>query len=124
MYTRDVFRAPHDHMRHAIHVSEVLESAISTAREMHRYRSEIYSELPQNVLGRSHKRPANEYAAFQISTLQNLKLRSDSNRARLGQEINYVSSQIFPQLFKENAADLSGRCSTILLCKTATSSSQ
>ncbi|RYO74280.1 hypothetical protein DL766_007592 [Monosporascus sp. MC13-8B] len=91
---RDVFRPTHDHMRHAIHVSEILESAVSTAMEMQRCRAEIYKDLPRDLLGKTYEQQANEYAAFQVSVVRNLKLRSESNQARLGQEINYAFNNL------------------------------
>ncbi|RYP67120.1 hypothetical protein DL771_007445 [Monosporascus sp. 5C6A] len=81
MRTRDVFRPTRDLMRHAIHASESLESAVSTAMEMQRCRAEIYKGLPRNLLGKTYEQQANECAAFQISAVG--KLRSGPLQHRL-----------------------------------------
>jgi hypothetical protein len=41
-------------------------------------------------LEETYRRQADDYALFQLSLLKNLKLRSDSNRARLADEIHSV----------------------------------
>ncbi|KAK3357807.1 hypothetical protein B0T25DRAFT_567056 [Lasiosphaeria hispida] len=95
--SRDVFKPTHEHTRHAIHMSEVLESAVCTAMEMQRCRSEIYNSLPKKQLGYSYVLQANEYAAFHVSLVRNLKLRSDSNQARLADEINFAFNNLTRQ---------------------------
>lgn len=85
----EVFAPIHEFSRHSIHVAEVLEAAVEVMTEIQRCRSEVYENLPSN-LGDTYKQQAREYAQFQISIVKNLKLRSDSNRARLADEINLV----------------------------------
>ncbi|KAK0711790.1 hypothetical protein B0H67DRAFT_602492 [Lasiosphaeris hirsuta] len=94
--SRDVFKPTHEHTRHAIHVSEVLESAVCTATEMQRCQNEIYRSL-EKELDYSYVQQASEYAAFHVSVLKNLKLRSDSNQARLADEINFAFNNLTRQ---------------------------
>ncbi len=84
-----MFEPSHEHMRHAIHMTEVLEAAVQTATDMQSCRAEMYKSLA-NRLGQAYEQQVKEYAAFQISALKNLKLRSDSNQTRLSHEINFV----------------------------------
>lgn len=61
---------------------------VETLTEMQRCRTEIHKRVPD--LGILYKEQAMEYAQFQLSLVKNLKRRSDSNRARLVDEINLV----------------------------------
>lgn len=84
----EMFLPTHEFSRHAIHVSEVLEAAVETITAIDRCRAEIHERLPD--LDDTYKNQAKEYSRFQISLLKSLKLRSDSNRARLATEITFV----------------------------------
>ena len=84
----EMFLPAHDFSRHAIHVSEVLGVAVETITAMDRCRTEIHRRLPD--LYDDYISQAADYAQFQVSLLRSLKLRSDSNRARLETEITFV----------------------------------
>ena len=84
----EMFLPAHEFSRHAIHVSEVLEAAVETITAIDRCQAEIHERLPD--LDEAYKNQANEYSRFQISLLKSLKLRSDSNQARLATEITFV----------------------------------
>ncbi|KAK4139474.1 uncharacterized protein C8A04DRAFT_33030 [Dichotomopilus funicola] len=91
----EVFEPTHEYSRHAIHVSEVLDSVVETLTEMQRCRTEIHKRLSD--LDQPYKEEAMEYAQFQMSLMKNLKRRSDSNRARLVDEINLAFNSLARQ---------------------------
>lgn len=84
-----IFNPIHEMSRHAIHKSEVLESAIETLKELQRCRVEVHEKL-RDILEETYREQAKEYGQFQISLLSNLKLRSGSNQERLKDEIDLV----------------------------------
>ena len=90
LHPGDVFVPTHEFSRHAMHVSEVLEAAVGTISAINRCRVEVHACIPE--LSETYKCQTAEYARFQISLLENMKRRSDSNLARLATEITFVSS--------------------------------
>jgi hypothetical protein len=90
MGTSAIFGTSHEMSRHAIHVAEVLDATIGTVKEMQQRQTAIHRILV-STLGETYKEQAQDYVQFQISLLKNLKLRSDSNQARLKNEIDLVS---------------------------------
>ncbi|GAB1310594.1 hypothetical protein MFIFM68171_00804 [Madurella fahalii] len=91
-----VFNMMHEMSRHAIHLSEVLEAASDTLKEMQRCRAAIHERLRED-LGETYKEQAKDYAQFQLSLLSCLKLRSDSNQERLHNERNLAFNNIARQ---------------------------
>ncbi len=90
MRTGAIFSAIHEVHRHAIHTSDSLQATVETLSEMQRRRVEIHNRLPHD-LGETYREQAKDYAQFQISMFKSLKLRSDSIRERLKNEITLVS---------------------------------
>ncbi|KAK4193249.1 hypothetical protein QBC35DRAFT_100273 [Podospora australis] len=96
MRTGAIFSTIHDISRHAIHASEILEAAVDTLKELQRCRTAIHERLADD-LEETYKAQARDYTQFQISLLKNLKLRSDSNRERLKNEINLAFNNLTRQ---------------------------
>ncbi|KAK0622373.1 hypothetical protein B0T14DRAFT_563830 [Immersiella caudata] len=111
MRSRDMFAPTHGFTRHAIHVSEVLESAILTAVEARRCMTETHKALSPG-LDQTYCRQADDYASFQISMLRNLRLRSESNRARLADEIHSA----FNDLTRRDSSLIKSITIVTLLC--------
>ena len=103
-----MFSASHEMSRHAIHVAEVLEATIDTVREL-QHRQTTVHEILWNGLDETYTEQARHYVQFQISLLKNLKLRSNSNQARLKNEIDLVcicrKGQLTPKFVAIAGAD-------------------
>ncbi|VBB72038.1 Putative protein of unknown function [Podospora comata] len=115
MRTGAIFSEVHEMSRHAIHSSEVLEATIDTLKDLQRCRMMIHDSFPSRpppmaaatsasreattptYLTQTYKDQAIQYAQFQISLLKNLKLRADSNRERLKNEINTAFNNLTMQ---------------------------
>jgi len=90
MGTGAIFNAIHEVHRHAIHTSDNLQATVETLSEMQHRRIEVQKRL-QHDLGETYREQARDYAQFQISMFKSLKLRSDSIRERLKNEITLVN---------------------------------
>jgi hypothetical protein len=90
--------------RHAIHVGEVLGVTEDVLQTMLRQQCGVYNTLSK-TLTRTHREQMQEYSRFQIHVLQALKGRSDSNVARLQNEITLVGNllNVFPTLVSDFA---------------------
>ncbi|KAK0668340.1 hypothetical protein QBC41DRAFT_322163 [Cercophora samala] len=115
MRTGAIFSEVHEMSRHAIHSSEVLEATIDTLKDLQRCRTMVHDSFPSRApstvaevsaakdvtttthLTQTYKHQASQYAQFQISLLKNLKLRADSNRERLKNEINTAFNNLTMQ---------------------------
>ncbi|KAK4196951.1 hypothetical protein QBC40DRAFT_286388 [Triangularia verruculosa] len=112
MRTGAIFSEVHEMSRHAIHSSEILEATIDTLKDLQRCRTMIHDSFhsqPPSAAGavdgsmtptyltQTYKHQAHHYAQFQISLLKNLKLRADSNRERLKNEINTAFNNLTMQ---------------------------
>ncbi|KAK0748327.1 hypothetical protein B0T21DRAFT_356331 [Apiosordaria backusii] len=112
MRTGAIFSEVHEMSRHAIHSSETLEAAIDTLKELQRCRAMAHDSFPSRPpsatvaaddttattsLTQTYKHQAHQHAQFQISLLKNLKLRADSNRERLKNEINTAFNNLTMQ---------------------------
>ncbi|KAK3987792.1 hypothetical protein QBC44DRAFT_116468 [Cladorrhinum sp. PSN332] len=91
-----IFEAIHEISRHAIHSSEVIEAGVDTLKEMQRCQIAVHDKM-SDTLGETYIQQAREYTQFQITLLKNLKLRADSNRERLKNEINLAFNNITRQ---------------------------
>ncbi|KAK4231145.1 hypothetical protein QBC38DRAFT_451522 [Podospora fimiseda] len=96
MRTGEIFGAIHEISRHAIHSSEVLEAGVDTLKELHRCQIAVHNKIADE-LKETYTQQAREYTEFQITLLKNLKLRADSNRERLKNEINLAYNNITRQ---------------------------
>ncbi|KAK4177754.1 hypothetical protein QBC36DRAFT_326389 [Triangularia setosa] len=115
MRTGAIFSEVHEMSRHAIHSSEILEATIDTLKDLQRCRTMVHDSFPsrppstvsepsavENATATAHltqtyKHQAYQYAQFQISLLKALKLRADSNRERLKNEINTAFNNLTMQ---------------------------
>jgi len=88
-----IFEEIHDISRHAIHSSEILEAGVDTLKELKHCQVAVHEKMSQ-ILGKTYIQQAREYTQFQISLLKNLKLRADSNRERLKNEVNLVGDTL------------------------------
>ncbi|KXX78491.1 Ribosomal RNA large subunit methyltransferase F [Madurella mycetomatis] len=92
---RGVFTPINEYMRHSIHLSEILQSALGTAQEIQLCRAKTYQSLDvANGVSETYKQQGHDYAAFQISLLRNLHLRCTSNQARLANETTITFNNI------------------------------
>ncbi|KAK4462990.1 hypothetical protein QBC42DRAFT_266827 [Cladorrhinum samala] len=91
-----IFEEIHDISRHAIHSSEILEAGVDTLKELKHCQVAVHEKMSQ-ILGKTYIQQAREYTQFQISLLKNLKLRADSNRERLKNEVNLAFNNITRQ---------------------------
>lgn len=81
----------HEIARHAIHVSETLDVAIENLSGMVRqYAARHENRAPDLAIEKSTSTRTLQFFYFQLQTLRSLKARSDSNQARLQNEINLV----------------------------------
>lgn len=81
----------HDNARHAIHVSETLHVATENMSSMIRQYL-VYNENGTDLSAREKVLFVRtlQHFRFQLQTFKGLKARSDSNQARLQNEINLV----------------------------------
>lgn len=75
--------------RHSIHVDEALEATADIVGEIQQRQTAVH-EILCRELGEAYTEQARDYIRFQISLLKNLKLRSNSNKERLRNEVNLV----------------------------------
>jgi len=80
----------HDIARHGLHVTEVLGVAIETIDALRKYQKAIHARQMGDAPSREYGNQADEYMAFQVHVLRNLKHRSESTNKRLGNEISLV----------------------------------
>lgn len=94
--------------RHAIHVGEVLAVTENVLQTILRWQGLVYKPLTEKKepkISRTYREQMQEYSRFQLGVLRALKGRSDSNIARLHNEINLVSNvlHLYPILFPPHA---------------------
>jgi len=80
----------HEIARHAIHVSETLATALDSVQGLKRQQRDFMTEHSQS--SNSCNR-IQDHFRFQLQMLQSLRSRSESNQARVHNEIALVSSQ-------------------------------
>lgn len=81
----------HEMARHGIHTTEVLTVSIETLDAMRKYQATIHDHKTlKHVLHGTNSQQAGEYMEFQLQVLKSLRLRSESNDKRLGNEIALV----------------------------------
>ena len=76
--------------RHGIHTTEVLTVSIETLDAMRKYQATIYDHKTLKDALHGTSQQAGEYMEFQLQVLKSLRLRSESNDKRLGNEISLV----------------------------------
>ena len=84
------FEDMHDIARHGLHVTEVLGVTIGTIDALRKYQKSIHARQMEDAPSLEYGHQADEYMAFQIHVLRNLKHRSESTNKRLGNEISLV----------------------------------
>ncbi|KAK0734776.1 hypothetical protein B0T26DRAFT_689624 [Lasiosphaeria miniovina] len=92
-----IFQPIHDISRHAIHASEVLEAAAETMSDLKKCQTKMHEALPDGDLTITYRQQAKEHVQFQISLVKALKLRSDSSRERLKNEVNLAFNNMSRQ---------------------------
>lgn len=81
----------HEMARHMVHVSETLAVALHSLQGLKQQQEEFSGQYLQSMKSMSNNSKSN--FNFQLHLLQSLLARSESNKARLQNEINLVSHQ-------------------------------